>query len=130
MGSASSAVATINSAPNAPLASGGESCGPGPVPLKATGSGGILKWYLDAGLTVQVGSGSSFTTPSLSGTTTYYVTETSAAGCASSASSAVATVRALPVAEIQPLGPTTFCAGGGVTLDAGRGFTRYLSERR
>ena len=87
VGSASSAVATINSAPNAPLAGGGESCGPGPVPLKATGSGGILKWYSDAGLTVQVGSGPSFTTPNLSGTTTYYVTETSAAGCVSSASS-------------------------------------------
>ena len=73
--SASSAVAAINTAPNAPSATGAELCGPGPVTLKATGTGGTLKWYSDASLTAQVGTGPSFTTPSLSSTATYYVTE-------------------------------------------------------
>src|SRR6185436_20524906 len=32
----------------------------------------------------------------------------------------------LPVASITSLGPTTLCAGGSVTLDAGAGFVSYL----
>ena len=35
------------------------------------------------------------------------------------------TVNPLPVATIVPGGPTTFCAGGSVTLDAGAGFASY-----
>ncbi|MFA6057633.1 MAG: T9SS type A sorting domain-containing protein [Taibaiella sp.] len=48
-------------------------CGPGTLTLGATGTDGTLRWY--SGLTggTSLASGNSFTTPSITGTTTYYV---------------------------------------------------------
>ena len=49
-------------------------CGPGTVVLEGTVSaGGILKWYANATGGAVLGTGNSFTTPSLTTTTTYYV---------------------------------------------------------
>jgi uncharacterized repeat protein (TIGR01451 family) len=48
---------------------------------------------------------------------TYTVTVTDGSGCTSSASKSV-TVTPTPTATITPSGPTTFCAGGDVTLTA------------
>src|SRR3954454_3777890 len=36
------------------------------------------------------------------------------------------TATTLPLATITPSGPTTFCQGGSVSLDAGAGFASYL----
>lgn len=51
-------------------------CGIGTVTLGATGTGaGTLNWYSALTGGALLGSGTSFTTPSISGTTTYYVAE-------------------------------------------------------
>ncbi len=105
---------TINALPT-PTTTGASRCGSGSVTLTASGSGGMLKWYSDAGLTNLVNTGSSFS-PNLSATTTYYVTETSAAGCVSAASSVTATVYPPPDADAGP-DRTLTCATTSVTLD-------------
>jgi hypothetical protein len=48
-------------------------CGTGTLVLGATGTDGTLKWYASATGGTSLGSGNSFTTPSISATTTYYV---------------------------------------------------------
>ncbi|MCX6915174.1 MAG: autotransporter-associated beta strand repeat-containing protein, partial [Verrucomicrobia bacterium] len=66
--------------PAAPATVGAATCGAGVVNLSASGSGGTLKWYADAGLTTLLNTGSTYA-PTISATTTFYVTETSAIGC-------------------------------------------------
>jgi len=51
----------------------GAHCGPGTVTLGANGVDGTLKWYTSATGGTSVATGNSYTTPSLSATTTYYV---------------------------------------------------------
>ena len=55
-------------------------CRRSPASLSASGTGGTLNWYSDAGLTTLVNTGPSYS-PTVSSTTTYYVTETSGIGC-------------------------------------------------
>src|SRR5262249_9119034 len=116
VGSAASATATVDPIPNMPVATGNSRCGNGTLLLTASGSGGTLNWYSDLGLPTQVGTGASFTPPSLSATTTYYVTETSAAGCVSPAASAIATIN--PVANAPVATGNSRCGVGTVTLSA------------
>ena len=52
----------------------GSRCGSGTVSLEASlGGGGILKWYAAASGGSSIGTGSPFTTPDISTTTTFYV---------------------------------------------------------
>lgn len=62
---------TINM-PAAPVATGASNCGTGTVNLSATGSG-ILHWFDAATAGTDLGTGTTFTTPSIAATTTYYV---------------------------------------------------------
>ena len=62
---------TIN-LPSAPTATGGSNCGTGTVTLNATGSG-TVEWFSAATGGSPVHTGSPFTTPSLTTTTTYFV---------------------------------------------------------
>ena len=94
-------ILSINLTPSAPTTVGTSRCGPGVVHLSASGAGGTLKWYRDAGLTMLVATGPTYS-PTVSTTTTYYVTETSAAGCVSAAS---------PVTAMVFTGPATANAG-------------------
>ncbi len=66
----SSSLITITT-PSSPTGTGGTRCGPGTVDLSASGAG-ILKWYTAATGGTPIGVGSSFTTPSVAATTTYY----------------------------------------------------------
>ncbi len=50
----------------------GERCGPGTVVLGANGTGGTVKWYSDAIGGLPLGTGSPFTTPFISATTSYF----------------------------------------------------------
>ena len=61
---------------------GGVRCGTGTTSLSATGSSGTtLKWYAATSGGASLGSGSPFTTPTISATTNYYVAaETNASG--------------------------------------------------
>jgi hypothetical protein len=85
-----------------PIVTNASRCGAGPVTLGATPSGtnDILKWYSDTALTTQVTTGTSFTTPPLSSTTKYYVTESNVSGCTSVAIDAIATINRIPPAPI------------------------------
>ncbi len=63
-------------------------------------------------------TGSTANTIKVTASGTYTVTVTNNNGCVGSTSQSI-TVNALPVATITPSGPTTFCSGNNVTLDAG-----------
>jgi hypothetical protein len=114
--SASPVTGTVLANPAAPPTTGASRCGSGVVTLSASGSGGTLKWYSDAGLTAQVNTGASYS-PTLSGTTTFYVTETSGAGCVSLASPVTGTVNAISSAPTAGNnGPV--CPGATLSLTA------------
>ena len=118
---------TVNPTPTAPSASDASRCGPGTVTLSAFGAptGGRYVWYTQAtgGTPIAGANGASYTTPSLSATTTYYVATANAANCESPRVAATATVNAQPAPTLTPNGPTTFCDGGAVTLTAAGGGT-------
>ena len=59
--------------PSVVTVTNGQRCAPGTVGLSATGSDGTLNWYAASSGGSSLGSGSSFTTPSIPSTTTYYV---------------------------------------------------------
>ncbi|WP_343634191.1 FG-GAP-like repeat-containing protein [Fluviicola sp.] len=112
-------VVTVNPAPATPTVTAGGSttfCAGGSVTLTSSAGTSYL-WSTGA------------TTQSITVTTagSYSVQVTNAAGCLSAASTAtVVTVNALPAAPtISAGGPTTFCAGGSVTLTSSAG-TSYL----
>ncbi|MBS1741980.1 MAG: T9SS type A sorting domain-containing protein [Bacteroidetes bacterium] len=112
---------TVNPLPSAPPTNDPVTrCGPGVVNLTATGSGGTLNWYdvPTAGTSLQTGGAYS---PNVTGTTSFWVAETSAAGCEGPRSEVHVTVTTPPVLSITPSGSTTFCDGGSVVLDKAPG---------
>ncbi|WP_190277362.1 Ig-like domain-containing protein [Taibaiella lutea] len=65
---------TLCNAPAMPSKKDSFNCGPGTVTLEATSStGASLKWYSTAMGGTSIGAGNSFTTPSLTATTNFYV---------------------------------------------------------
>src|ERR1035437_9580313 len=112
-------IVTVNALPATPtITAGGPTtfCAGGNVTLTSSAGTSYL-WYNGA------------TTQSINITTSgsYAVKVTNASGCQSAASAAtVVTVNALPITPtITGSGPTTFCAGGSVTLTSSAG-TSYL----
>lgn len=103
---------TVNALPTTPTINAG-----GPTTFCA---GGSVTLTSSAGTSYLWSNGA--TTASISPTAvgTYTVQVTNAAGCQSAASAGTTvTVNALPATPtITPSGPTTFCAGGSVTLSA------------
>lgn len=117
-------------------------CGSGTLVLNAKASAGNIKWYATATDGLPLGSGSSFTTPSISTTTTYYVDATNN-GCISAIRTAVvATIKELPTITSTTSGSTAgsgtvklgasasagiinwyAAATGGVSLATGNSFT-------
>lgn len=83
-GSALSGTSTpvqVSFASNVTSTTPGSRCGTGTVALGATGSSGVLNWYSNVSGGAALGSGTSFTTPSISATTSFYVgAETTSAG--------------------------------------------------
>ncbi len=98
--SAPPAVLTVQATPSAPTTTGALICSPGQETLYASGGGGTLTWYSDAALTTQVATGLSYS-PTVSSSTTYYVTETGADGCVGPASPVTAYVGS-PTAQAGP----------------------------
>ncbi len=113
-------VATVNAVPAAPPGSGTSRCGSGTVAISATpGAGETIDWYAAAsgGSALQSGS-TSFTTPSISVTTTYYAqARNTTTGCVSATRTAVvATVNTLPAL---PAGTNSSrCGTGTVVISA------------
>ncbi len=113
--------AVIRSLPAAPTVTDDSHCGAGSFTLTASSPDMIL-WYDSPSTTNQVGSGSTFITPVISTTTTYYVVASNI--CSSLPVAVNAVVNALPYVNI---GPDTLLIPGGQTimLNAGSGFSSY-----
>lgn len=73
-------IATIRPLPSITTTNPNSRCQEGTVSLSATSSAGTVNWYDAAAAGIAIGNGSSFTTPSISSSTTFYVDAT-ANGC-------------------------------------------------
>ena len=71
-------------------------CDAGIFTLEATPSAGVINWYREATGGASLQTGTSFTTPSINATTTYYVEATNNGCTSSSRTAVVATVNATP----------------------------------
>ena len=107
---------TVNPIPNPPTVTPAAICGTGTVTLGATCSTGTAQWYSSATGRASIATGASFTTPSISATTTYYVSCKTHATCESARTSVVATINPIPATPT--VEPATICGTGTVTLGA------------
>jgi hypothetical protein len=94
---------TVIYAPSVTATSSTTNCGPGTITLSAT-SAGTINWYAAISGGTSLGTGASFTTPSISSTTTYYY-DVTGNGCTS-------TPRSSLVATINPIPPTAVLGNG------------------
>ncbi|MCF8457939.1 MAG: DUF11 domain-containing protein [Bacteroidales bacterium] len=109
-------LATVYEIPTITGTTPGSRCDAGTVDLSATASGGIINWYAAATGGNSLGTGSSFTTPSISISTTYYVDATEN-GCTTETRTAVlATVYEIPT--ISGTTPNSNCGPGTIELGA------------
>jgi len=108
---------TVNTIPSVTNVVPASRCDVGTVNLGATASAGTLNWYAASSGGSSLGTGTSFTTPTLTTTTTYYVDATNNS-CTSSRSTVMATVNNLPPV-IANASSTTLCSGESVTLSGG-----------
>ncbi|MEJ1928924.1 T9SS type A sorting domain-containing protein [Nostoc sp. NIES-2111] len=112
---------SLNASPAAPQASPAERCGPGSLTLSASGApaNGSYTWYGSAIGGSTLTTGSSYTTPSLSASTTYYVgLNDPSIACPSPRVPVMATIKRQPVANLVSNGPNRFCSGDSIRLQA------------
>jgi hypothetical protein len=112
---------TINPRPASPTVNNGSRCGSGRVTLTAvapTNPVGTLAWYSTTTGGSSLSTTTSYQTPSISVSTTYYVeAKTTATGCISlSRSPIIASVNAVPAAPVAA--PASRCGTGTVTVGA------------
>ncbi|MDG2432152.1 T9SS type B sorting domain-containing protein [Flavobacterium sp.] len=109
-------IATISPIPTITATVPAQRCDSGSIQLSATASAGTINWYAASTGGTPLASGNTFTTPTLSNSTTYYIDATNN-GCVSSSRTAItATVTATPT--ITTTTPATKCGSGSVTLQA------------
>ena len=109
----------VYAAPAAPSATGATRCGTGTVILNATlpvNPVGTVAWYNVATGGTSLSTATSYTTPSISATTNYYVeSKTTSTGCASLTRTPVlATINALPAVPVAVAG--TGCTDSRITI--------------
>jgi len=108
--------ATINAIPSITSSSPASRCGSGTLSLSATASAGTVNWYAASSGGTALGSGSTFTTPSITTSTNYYA-EAAANGCISSSRTAVqASIKEVPA--ISSANGASRCGNGTLTLTA------------
>jgi len=105
---------TVTAIPTVLTTTPGSRCDSGTVILSATSSG-TLKWYSAATGGTALGSGLTFTTPSIGTTTTYFV-EAASGTCVSARMPVIATVNTTP--SITGTTPNSRCDSGTVNLSA------------
>lgn len=93
----------------------GATCGPGTVVLKATPSFGTVDWYTSATGGTKIGTGTTFTTPFITATTTYYAQAVNESCLSATRTAVKATVAAGPTFSTSG---TTICNGGNATVSA------------
>ena len=108
-------IATVNTTPIITATAPSSRCDAGMVTLGASANAGTLNWYGVATGGTILATGSSFTTPSISSSTTYYV-EAVNGSCSSARSAVLATINNSPT--ITSTIPTTICSGETFTISA------------
>ncbi|GAB3716290.1 Ig-like domain-containing protein [Flavobacterium koreense] len=108
-------VVTVNTTPTITSTTPASRCDAGTVTLQATASSGTLNWYAAPTGGTSLGTGTSYTTPSISSTTTYYV-EATLGTCNSTRTPVTATINVTP--SITSTSPSQVCDLGTVTLGA------------
>jgi gliding motility-associated-like protein len=112
------AALTINALPTSPGATGAARCGTGAVTLTATGgAAGQYRWYTvpSGGSAIAGQTNATYTTPSLTVTTPYYVAINNGI-CDSARTSVTATVNTIPGAP--STSGNSFCGTGSVVVTA------------
>ncbi len=104
---------TVTPPPSSPSASGAIICPGTTAVLTATAPGGVYQWYDAATAGNLLATNTSYTTPVLNATTTYYV-QTTVAGCTSGRTPVTVTVLAPPAAPAAP--GVNICSGNSATL--------------
>lgn len=113
--------ATINTIPAAPSTTGANRCGSGSVTLNAAGGAvGQYRWYTvpTGGTAIAGETNATYVTPSLAGTTNYYVSINDGT-CESNRTIVTATINTIPAAPTTTGGAN--CGTGTVTLTAAGG---------
>jgi Ig-like domain CHU_C associated/Metallo-peptidase family M12/Reprolysin family propeptide len=112
--------AIITPGPSAPTVTNGMRCDPGMVVLHAEGAvaGQSYRWYVaeTGGTPIAGQSGSSYTTPSLFATKTFYVSMFDSAGCEGPRSAVIATINPFTASPV--VTPVNRCGPGAVTAVA------------
>ncbi len=117
--SASSSRTAINITINSPTiisTTPGSNCGSGNVNLSATASPNNVNWYIASSGGSPIATGNSFTTPTLSATTTYYVEAFNGNCLSASRTPIIADIK--PIPTITKVFPNERCGTGAVSLDA------------
>jgi len=96
---------TVNK-PAGPTGFAGFRCGTGSVSIGIVPTAGVVNWYATSTGGTSLGTGTTFNTPSISSTTTYYA-EVTNAGCVSLRTPIIATIRSTSSGAIT----TSICSG-------------------
>ena len=116
---------TLCNAPSVVSKKDSFNCGTGVVNLEATTTtGASIKWYAASTGGTALATGNTFTTPSLTTTTTYYITAIQGTCESSPRQAVIATIRPIPTVNIGH--DTTICPGISYTFDAGNAGGTYL----
>jgi gliding motility-associated-like protein len=106
---------TVNTIPVAPTAVGTTICAGNTATLTATAPGGTYEWYTASTGGTILATGSSYTTPALAATTTYYVQSTVGV-CTGPRTAVTVTVTPTPLAPTAA--GTSICTGTTATITA------------
>ncbi|HEY3402543.1 MAG TPA: FG-GAP-like repeat-containing protein [Ohtaekwangia sp.] len=126
------ATVTINAVPAAPATTGATNCTASVLTLTASGGiNGQYRWYdvATGGVSISGQLNSSYTTPVISASTTYYVAINNGS-CESSRTSVTAAIEPLAKPTLNPSvvvvnGTINICTGDMLTITAASGFTTY-----
>jgi uncharacterized protein YjdB len=115
-GTRTAVAATVINTPTITGSTPGSRCDAGIVSLSATGSAGTLNWYSAISGGLSMGTGSTFITPVIAATTTYYVDATTGSCTTGTRTAVTATVK--PTPTITGTTPGSRCNTGSVSLSA------------
>ena len=93
-------------------------CGTTTVTLGATSSGGVVKWFAGSTGGVALGTGDTFTTPSINASTNYYAQAETANGCISNSARTAVQATIITTPPIVVTSPGSRCDTGSVTVNA------------
>jgi hypothetical protein len=115
IGTGSNVLATVKPIPSVTGATSAARCSTGTVTLGAVASAGTIKWYGEStGTESYLAGGTSYTTPSINETTTYYVDATDNGCTTASRTSVLATIFTKPTVSASNNGP--ICMGSTLAM--------------